>query len=110
MSLDEETMKKKSYMTQGMILPKFGPATLIGDAIDDLFDKTNYKKCKGCGKLKNLLEFRNHEKRCTMDAQQSRRLITTDKFKCIHCMKTFSKKSALVLHVKGKWNQSHASV
>ena len=103
MSLDEETMKKKSYMTQGMILPKFGPATKIGDAIDDLFDKNNYKKCKGCRKLKNLLEFRNHEKRCTrksMDAQQSRQLITTDMFKCLHCMKTFSKKSALVLHVK----------
>ena len=113
MSLDEETMKKKSYMTQGMILPKFGPATLIGDATDELFDKTNYKKCKGCGKLKSFLEFRNHERRCyrkSMDAQQSRRLITTDIFKCIHCMQTFSKKSALVLHVKGKWNQSHASV
>ena len=59
MSLDEETVKKKSYMTQGMILPKFGPATLIGDAIDDLFDKTNYDKCKGCGLLKNHLELSN---------------------------------------------------
>ena len=101
LSLDEETMKKKSYVTQGMILPKFGPTSLLGDAIDDLFDKNNYKKCKGCGKLKNMLEYRNHEKRCTrksMDSQERR--VNTDLFKCLHCLKSFSKKSALVLHVK----------
>ena len=98
LSLDEETMKKKSDVSQGMILPKFGPRSLISEAIDGLFDKNNYKSCKGCGKLKNLLEFRNHEKKCRRKSMIPKR--KTDVFKCSHCLKIFSMRSALVLHVK----------
>ena len=98
------TVEKKSHSSKGLVLPKFGDENLLGEALDDLFDKNNYKSCKGCGKLKNLLEYRTHKKRCLrmrMSFIQPDNIgKVTNLFNCIYCAKTFSKKSALVLHTK----------
>ena len=43
LSLDEESTKKNSHITKGMVLPRFGPESLLGEAIDNLFDKIKNK-------------------------------------------------------------------
>lgn len=92
LSFDESRSKNKSNKTKNLltqVLPKFGPESQISAAMENLvLDKKTFKKCKSCGKLKNMLEFRNHERNCTRSM-----------YKCLSCKKPFHE-SVLEVHEK----------
>jgi len=99
--LDFRNMTLEEECSSALVCPKFGPETLLPDVMDNQHQKKDYKRCKSCGKLKNMYNYRIHEKRCTRTFMDSKnRQVTSDLFNCISCEKTFSKKTGLVLHIK----------
>ena len=65
LDLKKMTLEEGNSNSDGLVIPQFGPASLLADAMDDQCDKNSFKRCMSCGKLKNMRDYRIHEKRCT---------------------------------------------
>ena len=99
--LDLKTLTLEEESSTGLVRPQFGHESLLSDVLDNQYQKKYYKRCKSCGKLKNMFSFRIHEKRCTRNVMDFKnRQVTSDIFNCLSCEKTFTKKTGLVLHMK----------
>ena len=81
------------------------PEKLLAEAVGRLLEERScFKKCRGCGNLKNVFEIRNHEKRCKGRKQWLGQLRDTEmlEFKCSSCSVIFSRRSGLRQHRNNK--------
>ena len=81
------------------------PEKLLAEAVGRLLEERScFKKCRGCGNLKNVFEMRNHEKRCKGRKQWLGQLTDTEmlEFKCSSCSIMFSRRSGLRQHRNNK--------
>ena len=81
------------------------PEKLLSEAVGRMFkERSCFKKCRGCGNLKNVFEMRNHEKRCKSKKQLFGQLTDTEmlEFKCSSCSIMFSRRSGLRQHRNNK--------
>ena len=81
------------------------PEKLLSEAVGRMFEERScFKKCRGCGNLKNVFEMRNHEKRCKGRKQWLGQLTDTEmlEFKCSSCSVIFSRRSGLRQHRNNK--------
>ena len=79
---------------------------LLSEAVGRMMfkERSCFKKCRGCGNLKNVFEMRNHEKRCKGRKQLLAQLSDTEmlEFKCSSCSIIFSRRSGLRQHRNNK--------
>ena len=79
---------------------------LLSEAVGRMMfkERSCFKKCRGCGNLKNVFEMRNHEKRCKGRKQMLAQLSDTEmlEFKCSSCSIIFSRRSGLRQHRNNK--------
>merc|ERR1719342_181608 len=100
LSLGEQNHKTQH---KNMKVTRFDPETLLLDSMDNLLQLNNCKKCKVCGKKKNVFEISNHEKKCKKQSDDI--ILKTDTkiagvISCKYCGESFSKQSLLVQHIK----------
>ena len=85
---------------------------LLSEAVGRMMfqERSCFKKCRGCGNLKNVFEMRNHEKRCKRRKQMLSQLSDTEmlEFKCSSCSVIFSRRSGLRQHRNMKLCQGGA--
>ena len=85
---------------------------LLSEAVGRMMfkERSCFKKCRGCGNLKNVFEMRNHEKRCKRRKLMLTQLSDTEmlEFKCGSCSIIFSRRSGLRQHRNNKLCQGGA--